>query len=109
MEADPFPNLMRTARNAQPSATAAAPLAPVSTMLNQIPMNNPRILPVIAVAGLALAAALLTCTLANGSEGPTDAKGPVVLPPEVQALPIEQAILTAPPQVPPPIARKHNA
>jgi len=43
------------------------------------------------------------------SEGPTEAKGPVVLPPEVQALPVEQAILTAPPHVPPPIARQHNA
>ncbi|HEY8995589.1 MAG TPA: copper-containing nitrite reductase [Lacunisphaera sp.] len=72
-------------------------------------MNNPRILPAVAVAGLALAAALLTCTLANASEGPTDAQGPVVLPPEILALPVEQAILTAPPHVPPPITRKHNA
>lgn len=72
-------------------------------------MNNPRILPAVAVTGLALAAALLTCTLVNASEGPTGVQGPVVLPPEVQALPIEQAILTAPPHVPPPITRKHNA
>jgi nitrite reductase (NO-forming) len=46
---------------------------------------------------------------ALASEGPTGVQGPVVLPPEVQALPVEQAILTAPPHVPPPIARKHNA
>jgi nitrite reductase (NO-forming) len=78
-------------------------------MITQIAMNNPRILPAVAVAGLALAAALFTCSLANGSEGPTGAQGPVVLPPEVLALPVEQAILTAPPHVPPAIARKHNA
>jgi nitrite reductase (NO-forming) len=61
------------------------------------------------VTALALAAALLTANLVSASEGPTEAKGPVVLPPEVQALPVEQAILTAPPHVPPPIARKHRA
>ncbi|MFZ5496890.1 MAG: copper-containing nitrite reductase [Verrucomicrobiota bacterium] len=72
-------------------------------------MNHPRILPAVAVAGLALAAALLAASLVNASEGPADAKGPVVLPPEVQALPVEQAILTAPPQVPPPLKRRHRA
>lgn len=72
-------------------------------------MNTPRILPVFAVAGLAVAAALLTAAVASASEGPTEAKGPVVLPPEVLALPVEQAILTAPPHVPPPFKRRHNA
>jgi nitrite reductase (NO-forming) len=43
------------------------------------------------------------------AEAPGAAKGPVVLPPEMAALPIEQAILTAPPQVPPPIKRKYSA
>lgn len=43
------------------------------------------------------------------AEGPADPKGPVILPPEVLALPIEQAILTSPPHVPPPITRKHAA
>ncbi len=59
-----------------------------------------------------LAAALALGTLApalRANEGPTDAKGPVILPPDVTALPVEQAILTAPPFVPPPITRKHNA
>jgi nitrite reductase (NO-forming) len=72
-------------------------------------MNTPRILPALAVTGLALAAALATTTLVRANEGPTDAQGPVVLPPEVLDLPVEQAILTAPPQVPPPIKRKHAA
>ncbi|HWA25526.1 MAG TPA: copper-containing nitrite reductase [Lacunisphaera sp.] len=72
-------------------------------------MNIPRILTAFAVAGLALAAALFTAVVANASEGPTDAKGPVILPAEVLALPVEQAILTSPPNVPPPIARKHSA
>jgi nitrite reductase (NO-forming) len=58
-------------------------------------------------SSLLLALALAAPVLAN--EGPTDAAGPVVLPPEVQSLPVEQAILTSPPHVPPPIARKHRA
>mgnify|MGYP003674487659 CR=1 FL=1 len=45
--------------------------------------------------------------LAEG--GPADAKGPVLLPKEVLDLPIEQAILTSPPFVPPPISRHHAA
>jgi nitrite reductase (NO-forming) len=56
-----------------------------------------------------LAAALLIATPSQAAEGPAAAKGPVALPPEVQALPIEQAILTAPPLVPPPIARRTPA
>ncbi len=72
-------------------------------------MNRPRIVLPLVVAGLVLTAALLTATLANAAEGPTDAKGPVILTPEVQSLPVEQAILTSPPFVPPPITRKHNA
>jgi nitrite reductase (NO-forming) len=67
-------------------------------------MNKSHLL--LAAAALALAA-LSPALVAN--EGPTDAKGPVILPPDVQALPVEQAILTAPPYVPPPIARKYNA
>jgi nitrite reductase (NO-forming) len=55
----------------------------------------------------ALAAVLSAPAFA--AEGPTDAQGPVVLPPEVLALPVEQAILTAPPHVPPPIRRKTAA
>ena len=68
-------------------------------------MNQYRKLPACAfAAGLALAASL---GLAN--EGPTDVQGPVVLPPEVVNLPVEQAILTSPPHVPPPINRTYPA
>lgn len=56
-----------------------------------------------------LAAALIVATPVWASEGPTAAKGPVALPPEIQALPVEQAILTAPPLVPPPITRRSPA
>lgn len=37
------------------------------------------------------------------------AEGPVDLPPEVKAMPIEEAVLTSPPHVPPPITRNHSA
>ena len=46
-------------------------------------------------------AALLAATAAFANEGPTDTKGPVALPAEVLALPVEQAVLTSPPFVPP--------
>ncbi len=57
----------------------------------------------------ALIAALVAGTPGLAFEGPAEAKGPVILPDEVLALPVEQAILTAPPHVPPPITRKHAA
>jgi nitrite reductase (NO-forming) len=63
----------------------------------------------IAPYSLALAAFAFTSISAQASEGPTDAKGKVVLPAAVNALPIEKAILTSPPHVPPPITRKHAA
>ncbi len=72
-------------------------------------MNRPRIILPLAVAGLVLAAVFATATIVNAAEGPAEAKGPVVLTPELQALPVEQAILTSPPNVPPPITRKHSA
>ena len=77
--------------------------------MTQNPMNNPRIVSAVAVAGLALAAALFTTAPARANEGPSDVQGPVVLPPEVVNLPIEQAILTSPPFVPPPVNRKYAA
>jgi nitrite reductase (NO-forming) len=52
---------------------------------------------------------LATAWLARAAEGPADVQGPVALPPEISALPVEQAVLTAPPRVPPPIARKTAA
>lgn len=58
---------------------------------------------------IATAILSLSTVLAFGNEGPTEAQGPVVLPPEVLAMPVEKAILTAPPHVPPPIARKYPA
>ena len=71
-------------------------------------MKNPRFITALAVAILAMAAAFLTVNIVR-AEGPADAKGPVVLPPEVVAMPIEQAILTSPPHVPAPIKRKYAA
>lgn len=72
-------------------------------------MKPPRLIPAFVLAGLVLAAALATTAIIRGAEGPGDAKGPVVLPPDVVNLPIEQAILTAPPHVPPPVNRKYAA
>ncbi|PTY05953.1 nitrite reductase, copper-containing [Opitutaceae bacterium EW11] len=43
------------------------------------------------------------------SEGPADAQGRVQLPADIAALPVEHAVLVAPPQVPPPITRRHAA
>ena len=67
-------------------------------------MNPLRLLLASALAGVSLAA-----PFASANEGSTDVQGPVVLPPEVLNLPVEQAILTSPPNVPPPIARKFSA
>lgn len=69
----------------------------------------PRHLLPAAAAALVLIAILVLGTPLRASEGPTDAKGPVLLPPAVAALPVEQAILTSPPHVPPSIKRKHAA
>jgi nitrite reductase (NO-forming) len=71
--------------------------------------THPRHLLPAASAALVLAAVLCPTALLRASEGPTEAKGPVLLPPAVAALPVEQAILTAPPHVPPSIKRKHAA
>ncbi len=68
-------------------------------------MNQYRKIPAcVFAAGLALAS-----SLGFASEGPTDLQGPVVLPPEVLNMPVEQAILTSPPHVPPPINRQYPA
>lgn len=72
-------------------------------------MKNPRLLTALGVTSLALVAAFATTVVVRASEGPSDAKGPVPLPAEVLALPVEQAILTAPPFVPPAIKRKTAA
>lgn len=62
-----------------------------------------------AAFGVALGTALLFVPTARASEGPSEAKGKVALPPAVAALPIENAVLTSPPFVPPPIKRKTPA
>lgn len=51
----------------------------------------------------------LAVGVSRAAEGAGAAKGPVILPPAVLAMPVEQAVLTAPPKVPPPITRKHAA
>ncbi len=57
-----------------------------------------------------LASLLIAGTCATfASEGPTDTKGKVALPVAINALPVEQAVLTSPPHVPPPIKRRHAA
>ena len=63
----------------------------------------------LLTAALVLAAVFATTVVLRAAASPTDAKGPVILPPEVAALPIEEAILTPPPNVPPPIKRRHAA
>ncbi len=68
-------------------------------------MHFLRLLPVVAVA----AAFSLAGVPTRANEGPADVEGPVILPPEVVNLPIFQAMLTAPPHVPPPIERKYPA
>ncbi len=57
----------------------------------------------------ACAAVLALNALALADEGPAGIQGPVVLPPELQALPVETAVLSSPPHVPPPIKRDHAA
>ncbi len=63
----------------------------------------------LVVVLLAAAAAFATVSLVGAAEVPGAAQGPVILPPAVTALPVEQAILTAPPHVPPPFKRRHSA
>ncbi len=54
-------------------------------------------------------AVLLVLASARAAEGVASLKGPVALPPEVAALPVEDAVLTSPPHVPPPITRRTPA
>ena len=60
------------------------------------------------LAGLLLAS-LAAASAASAAEGYAPAIGRVQLPPDVAALPVEHAILTAPPHVPPPITRRTPA
>jgi len=72
-------------------------------------MKNPRIVPVVVTAVLAIAAALFTPSLLRAESEGSEIQGPVPLPPEVVDMPVEQAVLTSPPHVPPPIHRNYSA
>lgn len=58
---------------------------------------------------LALATLLAAPAWLSAQETIEQPKGPAPLPPELQTLPVEQAVLVAPPHVPPPITRDHPA
>lgn len=60
-------------------------------------------------ASAALTAVLLALVPLRAEEGPSGVQGRVALPPAVAALPVENAVLTSPPFVPPPITRKTAA
>lgn len=69
-------------------------------------MNPSRFVLSLIVAALTISTSTV---LLIARETPADVQGPVVLPPEVVNLPVEQAILTSPPHVPPAINRKYPA
>ena len=62
-----------------------------------------KLLPLVLTGLIALA------PVSHAAEGPAAAQGKVALPAAIDALPVEQAVLTSPPHVPPPIKRKHAA
>jgi len=62
-----------------------------------------------SLLSVALVVSMLTAGLGFANEGPADAKGKVSLPAAINALPVEEAVLTSPPHVPPPIKRRHAA
>lgn len=69
-------------------------------------MKTPRVIPAVLLAALAFAAAFVTATLISAE---VPAAAPAVPPPPAALLPVEHAVLTAPPQVPPAITRRHAA
>ncbi|MEO6567339.1 MAG: multicopper oxidase domain-containing protein, partial [Opitutaceae bacterium] len=56
-----------------------------------------------------LACAIAGAITGSAAEVPGEVQGRVELPLEVRSLPVEQAILTSPPHVPPPITRRNPA
>ncbi|MEO6993998.1 MAG: copper-containing nitrite reductase [Lacunisphaera sp.] len=72
-----------------------------------IHLNNRR--PIVATASLILMFALHSLAFADAGENTGIPRGPVASAPEIKDLPIEQAILVAPPHVPPPITRNYSA
>ncbi|MFI5335472.1 MAG: copper-containing nitrite reductase [Opitutales bacterium] len=62
-----------------------------------------------SLALLALTVALSAVALARADEDPAVPHGPTALPPEIQHLPVEHAVIVAPPMVPPPITRNYPA
>jgi nitrite reductase (NO-forming) len=79
---------------AQPKTAAAAPTTPA---------------PAASTAATAPAAPAASSESEGAHDGPSAAKGRVALSGDVAAMPVEQAVLTAPPHVPPPIKRRHAA
>ncbi len=63
----------------------------------------------LSLLSVALVGSILTAGIGFANEGPSDAKGKVSLPAAINALPVEEAVLTSPPHVPPPIKRRHAA
>ena len=84
------------------------------TRTNVIPANPNTVLmkterPILLAALSVLLTTALMLPQVRAVEPIGEVEGPVELPPAILALPIEQAILTAPPHVPPPISRKTPA
>ncbi len=71
------------------------------------PSTNPCTL--FVTTGFTLALALGSMSFAASGGNPDVPRGPVAAAPEIKDLPIEQAILVAPPNVPPPITRNYSA
>jgi nitrite reductase (NO-forming) len=69
-------------------------------------MIAPRILPRLAAV---LAAAVVTAHPARSDDGPGGAESPLAQSLDDANLPVEQAVLVAPPHVPPPITRSYPA
>jgi nitrite reductase (NO-forming) len=68
-----------------------------------------KILPRIPILTFVLILPLLGALVARGQEGGSDVRGLLTLPASAAYLPVEEAVLTAPPFVPPPIRRSSPA
>lgn len=74
-------------------------------MTTRFPMNYPVTRHIVS----SMIAAFLSVAAIHASEGVSQTKGLVDLPPEIAALPVEEAVLTSPPHVPPPVTRRTPA
>ncbi len=87
-------------------------IAPVDTPLPRLSRHRaapraPAGLPTV-IAGLALALAACLPLVARADDDPSSPRA-FQLPPELASLPVEEAVLTSPPFVPPPIKRDYPA